>query len=333
MNTSGQTDMTAGSHKKYLFDKDFGQEEENSIVVKRGKKEEPRAQVDEHPFGEEPLTAEPVEEAPPPPPTYSQEDLDRAREEGRKAGRDEATRDMASAIEQRLADTLAAIDGRITTLFSAYEQDKEEHNRDAVGVATVIVRKLFPALNMDKAMTEIEHMIVEAMKRTSSTHTLIVRVPEDMLPQVQDKVTQLASLRGREGALNVIADETMSLGDVAVEWEGGGMVRDIQLIWREIDEIIERNLGQKPGLSADFEAEPEANAPTSPKLEPNRASGPDNAPNLASKTEQEVVNTAQVGENEEKLVESPNNGGDATDSHEPGDLEHQNKPQSSDPED
>ena len=39
-----------------------------------------------------------------------------------------------------------------------YDEDKEQHSRDAVAVAAVIVRKLFPAMNMDTAMAEIENM-------------------------------------------------------------------------------------------------------------------------------------------------------------------------------
>ena len=276
--------MTAGGHQKYLFDNDFGVDGEAPVPDQSAEPDVSAEPTDE----EKGVEVEAVEEAPPPP-TYSEEDLARAREEGAQVGREEATRDMASAMEQRLADTLNTINTQVTTLFDAYERDREEHNRDAVGVATVIVRKLFPALNMDKAMAEIEHMIIEAMKRTSSDHTLIIRVPKDMHGDVEEKVAQLAALRGRDGVVNVIADEAMTVGDVAVEWEGGGMVRDTQLIWREIDEIIERNLGQKPA----FDAPPQAPVDAPPQTAAN------------AEVEQEVVNPAQVGENEENSVESP----------------------------
>lgn len=277
--------MTAESHNKYLFDNDFGVDEveaPSAPVEKVKEADEAEAAIK---AAEAAKAEEVIEEAPPPPPTYSEEDLALARKEGEQAGRDEATRDMASAMEQRVTDTLDAINTKVTALFDAYAKDKEEHSRNAVGVATVIVRKLFPALNMDKAMDEIEHMIVEAMKRTSANPALIVRVPKDILSEVEDKAQELAVLRDREGTIKISADNDMAIGDVAVDWEGGGMSRDTRLIWQEIDEIIERNLGQK----LDNYAAPEAEVVAEPELP----------------VEQLVVNPAEVGKNEGNAVESP----------------------------
>lgn len=283
--------MTAESHNKYLFDNDFGVDEvaaasATAAIVKEADEAEAAQRSAEAKKAEEA-----IEEAPPPPPTYSEEDIALARKEGEQAGRDEATRDMASAMEQRVMDTLDAINTKVTALFDAYAKDKEEHSRNAVGVATVIVRKLFPALNMDKAMDEIEHMIIEAMKRTSANPALIVRVPKDMLSEVEEKAQELAALRGREGTLKISADKDMVIGDVAVDWEGGGMSRDTRLIWQEIDEIIERNLGQK----LDNFAAPEAEAVAEPELP----------------VEQLVVNPAEVGKNEGNAVESSSSEGDS----------------------
>ena len=293
--------MTAGSHKRFLFDNDFGLVDGLHTRHKNPKigedKVETAASAD---IEAATVEAETVEAPPPPPPpTYSQEDLDRARNEGMKIGRDDATRDMASALEQRLVNTLDAINARILALFDAYTQDKDDRSRNAVAVAAIIVRKLFPSMNMDKAMGEIEHMIVEAMQRTSGNPSLIVRVPKEMHPEVQAKAKELAALRGREGTLNVLVDEALAMGDVAVEWEGGGMIRDTQFIWQEIDGIIERNLGQKLD---DFSPPPAEKKPT---LEPRP--GP--------KSEQLVVNTAQVGENDQNTAESSQIVDDATESH------------------
>lgn len=291
--------MTAGSHKKYLFDNDFGLDD--GLHTRHRSQKAAETNINTAEISAEVIKVDAVETPPPPPPppTYSQEDLDRAREEARQAGRDDATRDMASALEQRLVNTLDAINTQIAALFNAYAQDKNDRSRDAIGVATIIVRKLFPSMNMTKAMGEIEHMITEAMQRTSGNPSLIVRISKDMHLEVQAKTKELAALRGRENALNVIVDDTLSLGDVVVEWEGGGMIRDTQFIWEEIDGIIERNLGQKLD---DFSLPPAAEKLT---LEPNSE----------QKSEQLVVNPAQVGENEQNMAESLETTGDAAESH------------------
>ena len=276
--------MTAGGHTKFLFDRDFEKDEQDAQMQKaaaEAAKAAAAAQEDEDIYGEEEI----VEPEAPPPPTFSEAELAQAREEGRQAGRDEATQDMASAIEQRTAQTLETISAQIAQIFDQYELDKEQHSRDAVAVAEVIVRKLFPALNMDKALAEIEHMIIEAMKRTSGSPMLMVRVSEDMQAEVDARAQELAALRGREGTVSVVGDADVAPGDARVEWDGGGMVRDTGLVWREIDDIIERNLGERIAM-------------------PDNAASAE-APDEPLPGEAEVVNPAPVGENEEMSAESP----------------------------
>ncbi|MEG3618290.1 FliH/SctL family protein [Magnetovibrio sp. PR-2] len=272
--------MSATGHKKFLFDLDFGTDADPrpAAIAQKAKAAEAEAQA---------LEAAVIEEEPEiVVPTFSQEDLDQARAEGFQDGHAEATRDLSSAIEQRLADTLEAINTQVHRLLESYEQDREEHNRDAVAVATIIVRKLFPAMNMDKAIDEIGYMVTEALQRTSGEATMIIRVHPDLKDTVKEKAAELAAMRGQEGAITVMADETVGQGDASVEWEGGGMIRDSQLMWQEIDNVIERNLGgdrfddPKP-QEAELEAAPQAH--------------------------QEVVEHAPVGDNEEHGVESPTN--------------------------
>jgi len=278
--------MTASSHTKFLFDLDLSLDPVEVAQQKAQAEAELQAERER---------AEAVQEAEPEIPTFSEEDVQRARDEGYQAGQTDTTRDLASAIEQRLAKTLDTINTQITNLFDAYARDKEEHSRDAVAVATVIVRKLFPALNMDTTMAEIEYMIIEAMQRTSGSPTLVVRVPADIHASVETKASQLAAVRGREGTVTVMIDDAMSEGDVAVEWDGGGMTRDTQAMWQEIDQIIERNLGAKRtnNHKEALQSAPQAETTPPTAQQPERP-----------KASQEVVNEASVGENEENAPES-----------------------------
>lgn len=278
--------MPPGGHAKFLFDRDFEKDEEEAQLKKAAEKAAKAAKKAAQEAEEEAEANAAIEPEAPPPPSFSEQDLERAREEGRAQGRDEATQDMAGAIEQRTVQTLEALGAQMAQLFQMYELDKEQHSRDAVAVAEVIVRKLFPAINMDKALSEIEHMIVEAMKRTSGSPMLIVRVAEDMQGEVEARAQEIAALRGREGTVSIIGDPDVAPGDARVEWDGGGMVRDTGLIWREIDDIIERNLGERLEM-------------------------PEDAPDAPSRTEEaelseaEVVNPTPVGDNEETTPESP----------------------------
>ena len=91
------------------------------------------------------------------------------------------------------------------------------------------------------------------------------------------------------------ADEDMVLGDLQVKWDGGGILRDTTLLWEQIDEIIERNLGAS---LADITQKSVDHGQASPQAPSNTPPSP----------EQEVVKQADVSENEEVLAESPEQG-------------------------
>jgi len=272
--------MTAGGLKKFLFDTDFSPEANLKMQLEAQAKAKPKEDLVE-------IEEEAQVEAPP---TFTEEDMARAREEGFQAGHTEATRDLTSALEQRLTNTMDAINAQVANLFDTIARDKEEHSRDAVAVAAVMVRKLFPALNMDKAMDEIKHMIVEAMQRTSGSPTLIIRVTSGMKEAVESKVEELVALRGREGVVTVMADDKLTEGDAAIEWDGGGMVRDSTQMWQEIDEIIERNLGTE---RANTFAQASASEPVEEPVE-----------EPVQEPVQEVVNETPVEDNEDLIMES-----------------------------
>lgn len=241
-----------------------------------------------------------------------------ARNEGYQTGHTEATNDLTQALENRLANTLDSINAQVANLFDAFAADKEEHSRDAVAVATVIIRKLFPALNMDKALSEITHMIKEAMQRTSGVPSLIIRVAPELRDAIESKSSEMAALRGREGTITVMADETLIEGDAAIEWDGGGMVRDSKLMWQEIDEIIERNLGTERANGSSFDGAvnspadehaelPPTDAHDTPAITPNEASEimADQRAEDDKESVQEVVNEAPVRDNTQTRAESP----------------------------
>jgi len=285
MNTSHPAETTADGQKKFLFDREFSAEAD--VQTRRTAQVKPEVV----PSGSDLETVEiEIEEVIVP--TFSEEDLTQARAKGHAAGRDEATRDMSSALEQRLATILEAINSQLETVFKAYAQDQEDRNRDAISVATVIARKLFPALNTGNAMAEVEHIVIEAMKRTSGHPTLMIKVPEDMHKDIKAKIEDLAALRGHAGTINIMTETDMPPGDISIEWDGGGMRRDTTLMWREIDQIIERNIG--PALASDL-TEVKIPSPSSPENSP---------PSSPQDSRQEVVKPAAFGENEGHDLES-----------------------------
>lgn len=288
--------MAGAEIKKFLFDDDFAVHEDAILAPEKEEpgKDEADALVANglEPDAIDGEIEEPVEEAPP---TFSEEDLDIARREGEQTGRDEALKDLEGSLQKKLADTLQALLQQFTTIETAFADDKEERNLNAVGVATVIVRKLFPALNMDKAIDEIDHMIHQAMKRTAGEIKLNFFVAEELASEVEGKLKEQIQGSGRNIEYQVIGKADMAPGDCRIEWDGGGLVRDQALMWQEIDEIIESNLGEIPQEQAQEQtqeptpqqAQEQAQEPTQEQAqEPAQEDGADDgADNGATETQ------------------------------------------------
>lgn len=285
--------MAGAEIKKFLFNDEF-------VMLEDGAPEPEQKEAEAADEGDELLAdgaeadaendeiEEPIEEAAP---TFSEEDLDIARREGIQSGRDEALKDLEGSLQKKLADTLEALLQQFATIETAFADDKEERNLNAVGVATVIVRKLFPSLNMDNAIDEIDHMIHQAMERTAGSIKLNFFVADELKGEVETKLKEQIAGSGRMIEYQVIAKPDMAVGDCTIEWEGGGLVRDQAVMWQEIDEIIERNLGTLP-------SQPAADAvPTSPVAE-DTSEAPDVASESAGESETQQDQDSKDGDPE-----------------------------------
>lgn len=240
--------MESVEAKKFLFDNDFTKVE----MTPPAPEEEPSDENGENEndgqatAGETDVEEEIIEEVIIP--TFSEEEVQKAREEGVQTGRDEALKDLEGSLQKKLSDTMTTMEQRLVEILDQQIEQKDERTRNAAAVASVIVRKIFPSLNMEKAMDEINHMIEQALSKTSGKTKMMFYVSDKIKNDVESKITDISALSGREIEFKVIGNPDTQLGDCRIEWSGGGLVRDQNQMWREIDEIIERNLGGMPTI-------------------------------------------------------------------------------------
>ena len=96
---------------------------------------------------------------------------------------------------------------------------------------------------------------------------IVVRVADDLLDALRDRLSQVARAAGFQGKIVLLSDDTLQDSAVRLEWADGGAERDPAQTWREIDDILGRVLG--PTQKADPEdpdstAMPAASAQSEP---------------------------------------------------------------------
>lgn len=193
---------------------------------------------------------------PPPPaadaaaaaPQITREDVEQARAEGFARGRAAAAAAAAAeearrAAEQEHRQALDAIGLQLRTLIEERTAAVEAASVDAVLVAAAMVRKLMPRLWHEGAAAEIEAMARGVLAGLAEESRITVRVSPALHARLLADLKPVAADCGAEGRLQVLADAGMSPGDCVIDWRGGGICRDQQAMWREIDRMIEAATG------------------------------------------------------------------------------------------
>ena len=242
-----------GPFPKFMFELDFDEQPRG----KRGQRTaEDGSEIPEDAEAEE---AMPEPEPEPAPPTFSEEDMARAREEGLAEGRRMAEEAAAGAVENRIADALSTMVQQVDMLFQAQAEANQEVTKNAVAVAASLVRKLFPTLNQETALDQMEAMLRKALGQVSGEPSIVIRTPADLAEAMHERVDAVVALSGFQGEVRVIGDASLQTGDCRLEWSSGGVRRSAAELARDLDDIIRQNLGGMPEDTA--ESTTEAPAP------------------------------------------------------------------------
>jgi len=200
---------------------------------------------DTHNFDDEIEDEEIIAEEPPPP-TFSEAELEQARstalEEGRKAGLAEAE----AAREKYIAGQLERIAGDFSTLLGAEKHRADLFEAEAVALAKLIFEKTFPALNETHGLDEIKAVIDRIATAQREAPEIIITVPPDDVSAIEDHLNTLPPLAG--GTWQVEGDAAQSPGCCALRWKNGGAVRDITALREQIDEELQLLLADRPVL-------------------------------------------------------------------------------------
>ncbi len=198
----------------------------------------------------------------PPPPTFSEEELEAARNEALHAGIEAGLEEALSRIEQTTSQAMEQLAGSAETLLADADRRTREMRRDTLDVAMAIARKLMPAAARRHALDEIEALISECLADLVDEPRLVIRVPEALQEPIRERAEAMARARGFEGRIVVIADPRLGDTDCRIEWAEGGAERDQDGLWQAIEAIAARLSGD--GDEAD---QPPATTSSEPTLE------------------------------------------------------------------
>lgn len=184
------------------------------------------------------------------PPTYTQEEVDEAKEASYQLGRQEGMSSAMAGIEQQVAVSLEGVLNKVGELNQVHRKWTDEIQRDAVRLSATIMRKMAPELTRGTELPQIEHVINQAFQFLTEQPKVMIRVAAELEAPLRDKVQLMASRVGYEGEVVLVGDPELVATDCRVSWAAGAVERALDETWGEIDEMVERTLSSLPARSS-----------------------------------------------------------------------------------
>ena len=91
-------------------------------------------------------------------------------------------------------------------------------SRQAIRIATDLVRKMMPTFVKRGGLVEIEAVLEDSLKRVLEEPRVVFRVPDAMLDVLQPRIAKLSRKAGYSGEVVLLADDRMAVSDCLVEW-------------------------------------------------------------------------------------------------------------------
>ena len=141
--------------RPFLFDLDFGAAEN---------------QTDDPPEVEEE----------PPAPTFSEEELQAAKQDGYNTGHADGIHEAIAGLEHRIAESLDVATTAFSRLTAAQAEANKQIALDGLRLAATVVEKMMPELVRRHGVEEIESAVAEVLENIIDEPSVTVTVHEDL---------------------------------------------------------------------------------------------------------------------------------------------------------
>jgi len=223
--------------QKFLFDFDFDDVKLMEEIVQEEIEEEKAA------------SGEVEEEPEPEVPTFSEEEVETARQEGYTAGKESGVQETLAGIENNISQSLNMISSEISGIVRHQTEFNTQLESDATNLALSICRKLFPSLNEEGKLHEVSEMAKDMLGQLLEEPRISVRVEPELIAPLKEKLDPFLVSQGYKGVLSIREDETLPVGGCKIEWSNGQAERNPEQVFDEIEESINTALEKSAEIS------------------------------------------------------------------------------------
>ncbi len=205
------------------------------------KEEVPEADVTEQ--------AKPKEVAPPPPPSFSEAELDAAKKkayaEGMDAGRAQAKEEaQRDGIENTkfLATSVRELTAQMDQVQRHMDTQWKEQHDGLITIAHHIAQMVAGQAIEDKEMRLIEETLSNALPQLMTQPHLAVTVRKEAKERTEKLMQDATAQSGYKGTFTVSSDDALQAGDIKINWSQGNAERSLGDILGQIQTMFGEHL-------------------------------------------------------------------------------------------
>lgn len=178
----------------------------------------------------------------PPPPSFSQEDIDIAKATAQANGFSEGLREERISREQKISDLLRDIADNFSSLFAAEKYRERQYEEEAVKLSYEVLNIAVPALSSLVGKETLESVIRENLKKQSEQSEIIIELNPDDTADIEKILSSLWKDPENAPRCKIIANEAIEAGACSLSWADGGLIRDPKKTAQDIKTSLEQIL-------------------------------------------------------------------------------------------
>ncbi|MCP4394705.1 MAG: hypothetical protein GY804_10635 [Alphaproteobacteria bacterium] len=173
---------------------------------------------------------------------FTQEDLDEASKTAHAIGHAAGNEKAMASIENKLSSSLDIIIPQLAGMLEIHEKQYRNMLKEAVRISLAAAKKAVPAITKKHGIVEVEAVVNECMSFLSTEPKVVIKTANDSVDILKEQIEKIVEINAFEGKLVVVGDDDMQSGDCAIEWQNGGLEKNFEKIWENMDDIVAKNI-------------------------------------------------------------------------------------------
>jgi len=228
--------------------------------------------------------------------TYSEEDIIQAKNQGIAEGIIQGKNESTETDKQLIAtlsDFSNKIEGFFNTHYNVIAVEKEITTQASIDIANKITL-LYPD---DSIIDAIKTMVDDVYDTAIRKPEITILVHENLKDNIEEYIGKKFNKDRFSGLMDIRYSSDIPTNDFSVKWNDGGIQRDTEKIWLEIEKIMNHkrlNIKHEKSVDSNDSAITENALPDNAIEEKPQTTETDSEVNEAAGTEENVENEAQT---------------------------------------